>query len=402
MSAEDVINKKNSQRKLLAIDGGGIRGMMAIGILKQLEQHLKARLGRENDPKFRLADYFDYIAGTSTGAIIAACLSWGMSVDEIRTFYNDHGSAMFEYGRWAKFIMEKFPIPSYRPTLVKLLPSPYNPTNLKTILSNVFQENGKPSEFGTDNLKTLLMMVLRNATTDSPWPLSNNPHAKYNDRKRPDCNLKYPLWQLIRASTAAPTFFPPESFKIHPDRDPHLFVDGGITPYNNPAFKMFIMATVDRYQLNWPTGEDKMLLVSIGSGTTEKANLNLTEEMMTTLYNAQIIPTALMFAGQNEQDMLCRTFGKCLYGPVLDGELKDMVPSLGPLKEKKLFTYVRYDSQLNRKQIDALGMSRLTDQEIKVLQRMDTVTQNNLNNLYEIGEAIANKHMKLAHFDSFV
>ena len=54
------------------------------------------------------------------------------------------------------------------------------------------------------------MVVMRNHTTDSPWPVSNNPLAKYNDRGRKDCNLNLPLWQLVRASTAAPTFFPPE------------------------------------------------------------------------------------------------------------------------------------------------------------------------------------------------
>jgi hypothetical protein len=59
---------------------------------------------------------------------------------------------------------------------------------------------------GDDGLRTLLMMVMRNVTTDSPWPVTNNPLAKYNDRARPDCNLKLPLWQLVRASTAAPTF----------------------------------------------------------------------------------------------------------------------------------------------------------------------------------------------------
>ena len=62
------------------------------------------------------------------------------------------------------------------------------------------------------------MMVMRNHSTDSPWPVSNNPYAKYNDRSRDDCNLDLPLWQLVRASTAAPTYFPPEvvTFKARP------------------------------------------------------------------------------------------------------------------------------------------------------------------------------------------
>ncbi len=408
MTAAAIIQKNTTQRKLLAIDGGGIRGMMAIGVLEDLEQHLKKQLQHKDD--FRLSDYFDYIAGTSTGAIIAACLSWGMSVKEIYEFYKEQGPAMFEYGRWAQLIMDRFPIASWRSTLVKLFPSPYNPENLKHILSNVFQENGEPAEFGTDKLNTLLMMVMRNATTDSPWPLSNNPQAIYNDREK-DSNLKYPLWQLIRASTAAPTFFPPESFKIHPDKSPHLFVDGGITPYNNPAFKLFLMATVDRYNLNWPTGEDKMLLVSIGTGTTENANANLKLQNLNLAYNVQAIPTALMFAGQNEQDFLCRVFGRCLYGPPLDSEIDyidhknkifdAMRNSDGPLKEK-LFTYVRYDSQLDQKNLHKLETFDLTEKDIVNLQLMSSVEDRNINNLYRIGKAIAQKHMKPEHFEKFV
>jgi patatin-like phospholipase/acyl hydrolase len=70
---------------------------------------------------------------------------------------------------------------------------------------------GEDMTLGSDKLQTLLLLVLRSATTDSPWPLSNNPSAKYNDRNRADCNLLLPLWQLVRASTAAPTYFHPSA-----------------------------------------------------------------------------------------------------------------------------------------------------------------------------------------------
>src|SRR5215207_5565979 len=79
-----------SSKKLLAIDGGGIRGVIALEVLASIEK-LLAR----GDPSFRLASYFDLIAGTSTGGIIAAGLSLGMSVDEIRRFYLESGAVMF-------------------------------------------------------------------------------------------------------------------------------------------------------------------------------------------------------------------------------------------------------------------------------------------------------------------
>ncbi len=397
MSVEEVLNKETNQRKLLALDGGGIRGMVTIGVLERMEEHLKNRLGRKSDENFRLCDYFDYIGGTSTGAFIAACLAWGMSVNEIRYFYEEKGHMMFEYGFWSKQIMKKFPIPAWRQPLTQLFPSSYNPDNLRHLLENVFQEDdGQPATLGSRKLKTLLMMILRNATTDSPWPVSNNPNAKYNARSREDCNLKYPLWQLIRASTAAPTYFPPEQFKISQKRAPHLFVDGAISPYNNPAFQLFLMATVDRYNLKWPTGVDKMLLVSIGTGNVPDANQNLKAEDMNVLYNVQKIPAALMFAAQIQQDFLCRVFGQCLVGGSIDREVADMIDSVGPL-EQKLFTYLRYDAELTKKGLTKLGLSNIDIAEVQKIDSVDSVKD-----LYGIGKAIADNYLKPEHFERFV
>src|SRR5206468_3062225 len=102
-----------------------------------------------------------------------------------------------------------------------------------------------------------------------------------------------PLWQLVRASTAAPTYFPPEMIEIGENR--FIFVDGGVTMYNNPAFQLFLMATVEPYNLRWQTGRDKMLVVSIGTGTAPGANKDLQTGQMNLLYNASSIPSALMF-----------------------------------------------------------------------------------------------------------
>ena len=74
------------QHRLLALDGGGIRGIITLEVLDEIERTLRARMGR---PALVLADFFDYVAGTSTGAIIAACVSLGMPVSEIRRFYID-------------------------------------------------------------------------------------------------------------------------------------------------------------------------------------------------------------------------------------------------------------------------------------------------------------------------
>ncbi len=197
---------KIGPRKLLALDGGGIRGVITLEVLAEIERKLQTKLGRDDD--LVLSDYFDYIAGTSTGAIIAACLSLGLRVSDVLGFYLESGPQMFSKARLFRRLWYK-----------------YDSTPLAKMLQGKF---GADTEFGSEKLKTLLMLVLRDATTDSPWPLSNNPNAKYNTPlTRPGCNLKFPLWQLVRASTAAPTFFPAESIVI--DENRNLFVDGAMT-----------------------------------------------------------------------------------------------------------------------------------------------------------------------------
>ena len=358
-------------RKLLALDGGGIRGLLSIEILARIEVLLREALGKGED--FVLADYFDYVAGTSTGAIIATCVSWGMSVNEIRTFYEKSGANIFDKAS----VLRRY---RYR----------YQDENLMRLLQDVF---GKDTTLGTDKLRTLLMIVLRNATTDSPWPVSNNPHAKYNDQARADCNLKLPLWQLVRASTAAPVYFPPELVRVGTTE--FIFVDGGITMYNNPAFHLFLMATVETFNLNWPAGEDNMLVVSVGTGTSPDANTELRSTDMHMLYNAASLPAALMFAALNEQDFLCRVFGKCMAGDPLDREVGNLIGKHGPVSPK-LFTYARYNAELTRDGLNQLG---LLDIEPKNVQALDSIEH--LKDLQRIGKAVGQQRVKSEHFAGF-
>lgn len=374
MSLQQKIDSDGPKR-ILALDGGGIRGMIAVEVLKEIEELLREETGGDKD--FVLADYFDYISGTSTGAIIAAALSLGWSVDKIHNFYIKSGEQMFD-----------------KASLLKKFKYQYEDEALKEMLMKEF---GSDTTLGSDKLRTLLMMVMRNATTDSPWPVCNNPGAKYNSRKRDDCNLELPLWQLVRASTAAPVYFPPEKVPI--GKHNFVFVDGGITTYNNPSFQTFLMATLGPYNLGWETGEDKLLIVSIGTGTSPDANADLSPNQMNLLYNATSLPSALMFAALNEQDLLCRAFGNCLCGDELDREVGDLIDTEGTMKRpasSKLFTYVRYNAELSRDGLDKLGLTRIKPEDV---QKLDSVE--NIKELQEVGQAVAKK-VSRAHFSKFM
>src|SRR5262249_55125496 len=72
-------------KRVLALDGGGVKGVLTLGMLKPLEAELRRRAG--GGAGFRLADDFALSGGTSTGAIIATALALGLSVDEIIDLY---------------------------------------------------------------------------------------------------------------------------------------------------------------------------------------------------------------------------------------------------------------------------------------------------------------------------
>ena len=72
-------------RRILTIDGGGIRGTFPAAFLANLEKDLEHPIGR----------YFDLISGTSTGGIIAIGLAFGMRAADILKLYEDKGPAIF-------------------------------------------------------------------------------------------------------------------------------------------------------------------------------------------------------------------------------------------------------------------------------------------------------------------
>lgn len=359
-------------RALLALDGGGIRGALTLEVLAEIEKQLARATGRGSD--FRLADFFDYVAGTSTGAIIAAGIARGMSVGELLDFYTEAGPLMFQKSK-----------------LLERLRNLYAADPLKEKLQEVF---GGDTTLHPEHLKTLLLVVTRNATTDSPWPISTNPHARYNALGRQDCNLRIPLWQLVRASTAAPIFFPPEVLAWDPDdpRKTFVFVDGGITPYNDPAFLLFRMATAPEYALGWPSGERRLMLVSVGTGSAPAVDGDVLSPGKNIVSNLAGLPGALMYGAQVDQDVNCRFVGRCVHGAPIDRELGDMVPRRDgeavPLDEDlgRAFLYARYDAELSKEGLGRLGLGAIEPAKVQTLDAIGSI-----GDLRRVGRAVAER-----------
>lgn len=380
-------------KRILACDGGGILGLMSIEILAKIESDLRAR---RNAPKLVLADYFDFVCGTSTGAVIATCISAGMPMDTLRDFYVGSGEQMFD-----------------KASVFKRLQYSYNDEPLAAKLRAEFNralghpDGAPPATLGDPNLRTLLMMVMRNHTTDSPWPVSNNPGAKYNQRvkedgtPRLDCNLDLPLWQLVRASTAAPTYFPPEVVTFAagtPKEYQFIFVDGGVTTYNNPAFLAFQMATAAPYKVDWATGVDKLLIVSVGTGSAARARPDLAAGDLWLGDHAKNVPSALMNAASAGWDMACRVLGECRFGAAIDREIGDMVAGAqrnwtGP----KQFAYARYDPDVTQPGLNALGLPGVKAENVQLMDSVKFIPD-----IQRVGQAYAAKHLRPEHLAGFV
>ncbi|QYY37303.1 patatin-like phospholipase family protein [Ruficoccus sp. ZRK36] len=312
-------------KRILTLDGGGILGLFSLQILGEIERIFRQHR-QKND--LVLGEVYDFIGGTSTGAIIAAGLSWGLSVAELKKLYLDYGQRMFSRERFHLRWKSK-----------------YRAEHLASMFREIFHEDGQPALLSSQKLKTLLLVVMRNATTGSPWPVCNNPQARFNDPSLPDCNLNIPIWKLLRASTAAPTFFPPEEIMLGTSR--YVFVDGGITPYNNPSLISVLMATLPEYRINWPCGVKQLHVTSVGvGGVKSKMRKQIAKSIHLGDQFSFMIP-ALIDSVKLEQDMLCRVLGKCLHGTELDLELGTLSGAGILPEEEKKFSYVRYDSPLD-------------------------------------------------------
>jgi hypothetical protein len=370
-------------RRLLTIDGGGLAGLVPAEALIQVEQQLNQLTGSDKP----LCDRFDLIAGTSTGAILAAGLALGLKAADLRDFYLKFGKEIFS--------KEFLPIRWWHS---------YPSRPLEKHLKEVF---GESTTLGSDKLRTQIVIVTKNATLGSDWFFTNNPKNKFFKN-----NSTLPLWQVVRASTAAPTYFPPQTIAV-PDgaggTNDYEFVDGGVSSYNNPALQVFLEATIPEYGFGWPMGADKLMLLSLGTGFNSitipggKASgyelLDWAKYMIKELMGeANLQQNILMhIIGQRAQAVRSATVELTTTGaapgvPKVDA--LDLVS--GTMMAHKLVTYQRITVGLTRERMDQLG---LPDVDPVAVREIDAADQ--IRNLQRLGAAVAKEQVKMEAFRQF-
>lgn len=337
--------------------------MIAVEVLATIEKQLQKEY---DSTAYRLRDHFDLIAGTSGGAILACGIALGYTLAEIRTFVSDNAKNLFKPAFFHK---------RYR--------SVFDETLLEKNIQSWF---GIDTLLNSDRIQSTLLLPMHNMSTDSQWIVSNNPLAKFNNIALDDCNLNIPLWKLARASSAAPAYYKPVEIEFGKEnRYTQLFSDGAMTGLMNPAFKAFQYSTTSTFGLNWPTGEHAMHILSVGSGYArqKRSNLQVTD---TNIINSVLgMPDTMIQASIREQDILCRTFGRCFYGNPIDSELEDMSTADTALKDR-LFTYSRVSPDISVEGLANLGLDHIAADEIFKINCVDSIDQ-----LLEIGAAEGKK-----------
>lgn len=358
--------KSKGPKRILALNGGGIRGALTLGFLEEIERILRER---HNDANFRLCDYFDLIGGTSTGAIIAGALAIGKTAGEVKAMYLELGGKVFSGN----------PIWKKHEAL-------FDHTKLEEELVRLFEDR----TLGDESIETGLCVVAKRADTRSTWPLLNHPDGTFYKH-----NEHVPLYKVIRASTAAPVFFMPQDLDVGKPGKPEIgaFVDGGVSMANNPDLQLFLVATLKGFKFCWETGRDNLLLVSVGTGVWEDKR-KVRDVLDDKVWDwAKEVPAMLMEDASTQNQLILQYLSQSATAREIDSEVGDLRSDL--LTPEPALTYLRYDVRLEEESLKALGLGELAN-KAKSLRKMSDA--NNRDDLAKIGEKGAAAQVKSEHF----
>jgi len=360
-------------KRILSLDGGGVRGVISVAFLERIEKILSEHEGRV----IRLGDWFDLVGGTSTGAVIAGALALGYRTADLKDFYLQLAPRVFRRPFWRIIGWHaKFDAEALRREIEAVI-------GARTLDSN--------------DLITGLCVITKRMDTGSPWIVSNNPKAPYwatPDDKAYIGNRHYRLANLVRASTAAPVYFDPELLPIIDGELHGLFLDGGVTPHNNPSLALFLMTTLKGFGICWPTGSDRLLICSVGTGSFRDRLDAIEARRIRALGVAVRALSGLIDDASNLVVTLMQWLGDSPTALATNSEigtLADDVPPGGPM-----FRFLRYNVSLEADWIrERLDLS-LSGKELSRVRQLDDADAIPL--AYEIGRRAAEQQVKIEHF----
>jgi len=231
-SAFEKLKIPVTSRAILCLDGGGIRGILTIQLLKKLEEVAGM-------PCYEL---FDMIAGTSTGAIIAGLITTGHAAADIEEMYEKLVTKVFE----KRFFRGRF-----------LNPPAFTKNNYRPILKSIVGDVTLEEACALHDLDLMITASDITAGEETFFSCFKQPDGSYHGTYK-DVLLR----AAMEATMSAPTYFYPME----------RFLDGGTTTYNNPSLAAFIEAT----SYSSPKGESPLYsfsaisLFSFGTGMSRQ------------------------------------------------------------------------------------------------------------------------------------
>jgi len=238
---------------ILSIDGGGIRGIIPATVLVHIEKRIREKKGDDK----RIADYVDLVAGTSTGAILGAMLLVPdangrpkFTADDALAFYVKYGEEIFNKSIRRKTLTGQMFFGAAK----------YSERRLESLLK--------------EKLGDCMMSQLLKPCIITAYNMHNGSAVFFNSREKNPEKVDYLLRDVLRSTSAAPTYFNPAMLGFHAERKKHMVnLDGGVFA-NNPAMCAYAEArgTVfpdwqDDINRNktYPTARN-MHLLSLGTG----------------------------------------------------------------------------------------------------------------------------------------
>lgn len=211
--------------KILSIDGGGIRGIIPLEVLVNLENELQQLHG----PEARLCDCFDLVCGTSTGGIIAIAVALGIPMRHVQALYDNHAKDIFPSKGWRK--------------LINIITKGvfYSRKTLKSLIEKTFYSENNGVPISLDNCNTRVCIPAFDLHSGKMTVYKTKHHKEYVR------DYHIPVADIALATSAAPVYFSPYSFEYETidsniKRSSKNIVDGGVVA-NNPSLIGLIEAT---------------------------------------------------------------------------------------------------------------------------------------------------------------
>ncbi len=259
-------------RRILAIDGGGIKGIFPASFLATVEDSVGGKI----------AEYFDLIVGTSTGGIVALGLGLGLSAGDIVQFYEQSGPKVFGGNSALR-------------SLRRLGVAKYNNGRLRSVLQSTFGDR----KLGDS--KTRLVIPSLNLETGQVYIYKTAHHPKF------ERDYKERMMEVALATASAPTFFP-----THKSSAGTPLIDGGVWA-NNPVGLAVVEAVG---VLDWPRDSLRVLslgctseLLDVGKGRSWSLGLGYwgtkIVDLFMTAQSSASLGTAQVLAGHENVERIC-------------------------------------------------------------------------------------------------